>query len=153
VFDVDPGFGPDGSTKATTYMVNGYVDIPTYSYSGVVPYIGAGGRQGSIRAGYPGQRAARLAHSNAHAFAYQVIGGVEIPIIPRQMSTNPGITATPRDDATACSRIRAAFSITPTTTVTRFLVGAALGFLISDFPRVSEGRRCIPARGRRCKRG
>jgi opacity protein-like surface antigen len=86
VFDIDPGFGSDGSMKTTTYMVNGYVDIPTYSYSGVVPYIGAGVGRAQFAQDLQVD-GGTLAHSNAHAFAYQVIGGVEIPIIPRQMST------------------------------------------------------------------
>jgi opacity protein-like surface antigen len=86
VFDVDPGFGSDGSMKATTYMVNGYVDIPTYSYSGVVPYIGAGVGRAQFAQDLQVD-GGTLAHSNAHAFAYQVIGGLEFPIIPRRMST------------------------------------------------------------------
>jgi opacity protein-like surface antigen len=86
VFDVDPGFSPDGSIKATTYMVNGYVDIPTYSYSGVVPYIGAGVGRAQFAQDIQ-VNGGTLAHSNAHAFAYQVIGGFELPIIPRRMST------------------------------------------------------------------
>ena len=83
--DVDPGFGGDGTMTATTYMVNGYVDFPTYTYSGFVPYIGAGvGRaqftQDVVTDGF------RLSQSNAHAFAYQVIGGLEFPVVPRRMS-------------------------------------------------------------------
>jgi opacity protein-like surface antigen len=85
VNEVGPGFAADGSMTATTYMVNGYVDFPTYSYSGFVPYIGAGvGRAQftqDIRIG-----GGTLSHSNAHAFAYQVIGGLEFPVMPRRMS-------------------------------------------------------------------
>jgi opacity protein-like surface antigen len=85
VRDIDPSFFADGSMTATTYMVNGYVDFPIYSHSGVVPYIGAGvGRaqftQDLVVDGVT------LSHSNAHAFAYQVIGGLEFPVMPRRMS-------------------------------------------------------------------
>ena len=86
VFDVDPGFGSSGSVTATTYMVNGYVDIPVYTYAGVVPYVGAGvGRAQfthDLQAG-----GGIVSHSDSHAFAYQVIGGLEFPLIPRRMST------------------------------------------------------------------
>jgi OmpA-OmpF porin, OOP family len=85
VRDVDPGFGGDGSMTATTYMANGYFDFPTYRYSGFIPYIGAGvGRaqftQDVVVDG------GTLSHSNSHAFAYQAIGGLEFPVMPRRMS-------------------------------------------------------------------
>jgi opacity protein-like surface antigen len=85
VYDVDPGFAPDGTVKTTTYMVNGYYDFPVYSLTGFVPYIGAGvGRaQFSQNVQIDG---GTLSNSSSHAFAYQVIGGLEFPVIPRQMS-------------------------------------------------------------------
>ncbi len=85
VMDVDPGFAAGGSMTATTYMVNGYVDIPLYSDSSVVPYIGAG--VGRAQFTHDLQvNGGTLSHSDSHAFAYQVIGGLEFPLIPRRMS-------------------------------------------------------------------
>ena len=83
VIDVDPGFAPSGVVAATTYMVNGYFDFPTYD--GVVPHIGLGlGRaQFTHNIEVDG---ATLSDSSSHAFAYQVIGGFEFPIISRQLS-------------------------------------------------------------------
>ena len=85
ISDVDFGFGGDGKMTATTYMVNGYVDFPTYSYSGFVPYIGAGVGRAQFTQDIQVD-GGDLSHSNAHAFAYQVIGGLEFPVMPRRMS-------------------------------------------------------------------
>ncbi len=85
VFDVDPGFGSGGTVTSTTYMLNGYVDIPAYTYSGVLPYIGAGVGRAQFTHDLQVNGFA-LSHSNSHAFAYQVIGGLEFPLIPRRMS-------------------------------------------------------------------
>ena len=74
-----------GWMHSTTYMANGYVDFPVYSYSGVVPYIGAGVGRAQLTQDlrvFTGT----LSHSDAHAFAYQVIGGLEFPVMPRRMS-------------------------------------------------------------------
>jgi opacity protein-like surface antigen len=74
-----------GSMNSTTYMANGYVDFPVYSFSGLVPYIGAGVGRAQLTQDlrfFGGS----LSHSNAHAFAYQVIGGLEFPVVPRRMS-------------------------------------------------------------------
>jgi opacity protein-like surface antigen len=84
VTDVD-GFRSGGSMTSTTYMVNGYVDIPALSDTGVLPYIGGGVGRAQFTHdlhvdGFT------LAHSDSHAFAYQVIGGLEFPLIPRRMS-------------------------------------------------------------------
>ncbi|HEX4583857.1 MAG TPA: outer membrane beta-barrel protein [Burkholderiaceae bacterium] len=85
VTDIDPGFAPDGSMKSTTYMVNGYFDIPIRPYEGVVPYIGAGVGRAQFTQDLQVD-GGTLSHTNAHAFAYQAIGGLELPIIPRRMS-------------------------------------------------------------------
>jgi opacity protein-like surface antigen len=85
VTDTDLGFTADGSTKATTYMVNGYFDIPLRHYEGVVPYIGAGVGRAQFTQDIEVD-GFTLSHSNSHAFAYQVIGGLEYPVIPRRMS-------------------------------------------------------------------
>jgi opacity protein-like surface antigen len=85
VTDIDPGFASDGSMKSTTYMVNGYFDIPIHPYEGVVPYIGAGIGRAQFTQDLQVD-GATLAHSNSHAFAYQAIGGLEFPVIPRRMS-------------------------------------------------------------------
>ena len=86
VFDVDPGFGSNGTVTSTTYMLNGYVDIPVYSFSGVLPYIGAGAGRAQFTHDLQ-VNGFTLSHSSSHAFAYQVIGGLEFPLIPRRMST------------------------------------------------------------------
>ena len=77
--------GSRGSMNSTTYMANGYVDFPVYSISGVVPYIGGGIGRAQLTQDIEGFGAA-LSHSNAHAFAYQVIGGLEFPVLPLRMS-------------------------------------------------------------------
>jgi Outer membrane protein beta-barrel domain len=78
-------FGPEGSVTTTTYMVNGYYDFPTYPYAGMVPYIGLGvGRAQFVH--NIQVNGGTLSNSNSHAFAYQVIGGLEFPIIARRMS-------------------------------------------------------------------
>jgi OmpA-OmpF porin, OOP family len=78
--------GSRGSMKSTTYMANGYVDFPVRSFfSGAVPYIGAGTGRAQLTQEIRGF-GSTLSHSNAHAFAYQVIGGLEFPVIPRKMS-------------------------------------------------------------------
>jgi len=85
VWDVDPGFAGGGSVTATTYMVNGYFDFPTYSYAGIVPYVGLGlGRAQFTHEIDVG--GAAFSRSSSHAFAYQAIGGLEFPIISRRMS-------------------------------------------------------------------
>ncbi len=83
VIDVDPGFAPSGQVTATTYMVNGYFDFPTYA--GVVPHIGVGlGRaQFAHNIEVDG---ATLSNTHSHAFAYQAIGGLEFPIISRRLA-------------------------------------------------------------------
>jgi opacity protein-like surface antigen len=86
VLDVDPGFFSDGTMRATTYMVNGYVDLPVYSYSGVVPYIGAGIGRAQFTQNIQ-VSGGTVSDSSSHAFAYQAIGGLEFPLIPRRMST------------------------------------------------------------------
>jgi opacity protein-like surface antigen len=83
VVDVDPGFAPSGVVVATTYMVNGYYDLP--SFAGVIPHIGLGlGRaqftHNIVVDGFT------LSNSGSHAFAYQAIGGLEFPIVPRRVS-------------------------------------------------------------------
>jgi OOP family OmpA-OmpF porin len=83
LIDLDPGFGSDGSMKATTYMANGYVDFPTQA--GFVPYIGAGVGRAQFAQDVQ-VNGGTLAQSNSHAFAYQAIGGVEFPVVPRKMS-------------------------------------------------------------------
>lgn len=82
---VDHFFAPDGSMRSTTYMANGYVDFPVYSYSGFVPYIGAGVGRAQFAEDIEVE-GSQLTNSNSHAFAYQVIGGLEFPVVPRQMS-------------------------------------------------------------------
>jgi len=78
-------FVPQGSVTTTTYMVNGYYDFPTYSYAGAVPYIGLGvGRAQFVH--NIQVNGSTLSNSNSHAVAYQVIGGLEYPIIARRMS-------------------------------------------------------------------
>ena len=85
VRDIDTSFFAGGSVAATTYMVNGYVDFPAYFYSDVVPYVGLG--VGRAQLSHDIQvDGFTLSHSNSHAFAYQVIGGLEFPIISRRMS-------------------------------------------------------------------
>jgi len=85
VYDVDPGFAPDGSVTSTTYMVNGYYDFPVYPVTGFVPYIGAGVGRAQFTQNLE-VNGGTLSDSSSHAFAYQVIGGLEFPVIPRQMS-------------------------------------------------------------------
>jgi opacity protein-like surface antigen len=81
----DEDFGPDGKMTSTTYMVNGYFDVPVDPYSGLVPYIGLGaGRAQFTHHIVVG--GSTFSNSNSHAFAYQVIGGLEVPIIARRMS-------------------------------------------------------------------
>jgi OmpA-OmpF porin, OOP family len=77
--------GSGGSMNSTTYMANGYVDFPVYSFSGVVPYIGAGVGRAQLTQDLQAFNGS-LSHSSAHAFAYQAIGGLEYPIIARRMS-------------------------------------------------------------------
>lgn len=87
VYATDLGYTTGGSMKATTYMVNGYFDVPFYvRYSGVVPYVGLGVGRAQFSHNiqlYGGT----LSDSSSHAFAYQVIAGLEVPLIPRRMST------------------------------------------------------------------
>lgn len=85
VYDVDPGFAPGGTVMATTYMVNGYYDFPVYALTGFVPYVGVGVGRAQFSANVQ-LNGGTLADSSSHAFAYQVIGGLEFPVIPRQMS-------------------------------------------------------------------
>ena len=77
--------GSRGSMDSTTYMANAYVDFPVYSFSGFVPYIGAGVGRAQLTQDIRGF-GGTLSHSNSHAFAYQVIGGLEFPVLPRRMS-------------------------------------------------------------------
>jgi len=86
VWHVYSGSPPGGSVASTTYMANGYFDLPLLHYVGLAPYVGLGvGRAQfthDIRA-----NGATLADSSAHALAYQVIGGLEYPVIPGTIST------------------------------------------------------------------
>jgi opacity protein-like surface antigen len=83
VIDVDPGFFSSGVVTATTYMVNGYFDFPTTA--GVVPHIGLGlGRAQFVH--NIQVDGATLSNTNSHAFAYQVIGGLEFPIISHRLA-------------------------------------------------------------------
>jgi len=77
--------GSGGSMNSTTYMANGYIDFPVYSFSGAVPYIGAGVGRAQLTQDLRAF-SGTVSHSNAHAFAYQAIGGVEFPVLPRRMS-------------------------------------------------------------------
>jgi opacity protein-like surface antigen len=89
VYDFDPivapGFGPDGTVKSTTYMGNLYYDFPVYRLYGFVPYVGAGAGRAQFNQNIQ-VNGATWANASSHAFAYQVIGGLEFPVIPRQMS-------------------------------------------------------------------
>jgi len=85
VFDVDPGVDADGTVTSTTYMVNSYYDFPVYSLSGFVPYIGAGLGRAQFTHDID-LNGGRLSDASSHALAYQVIGGLEFPVISRKMS-------------------------------------------------------------------
>jgi opacity protein-like surface antigen len=50
-----------------------------------VPYIGAGVGRAQLTQDLR-TFSGTLSHSSAHAFAYQAIGGLEFPVLPRQMS-------------------------------------------------------------------
>jgi len=83
----------NGSTDVTAYMVNGYYDFSNYSFWwGFVPFIGVGVGRAQITQNIQGVLNAQgfnftLSDSSGHALAYQVIGGMEFPIIPRRLST------------------------------------------------------------------
>lgn len=83
--------GSNGWTNATTYMVNGYYDFPVYAYAGFVPFIGAGVGRAQLSQNVQGFNNSgfytTLSNSSGHALAYQAIGGLEFPIIPRRLST------------------------------------------------------------------
>jgi len=84
--------GSNGSTDVTAYMVNGYYDFPTYGFWGFVPFIGAGVGRAQISQNIQGffpQNGfnGTLSNSSGHALAYQAIGGMEFPLIPRRLST------------------------------------------------------------------
>jgi len=84
----------NGSTDVTAYMVNGYYDFPVYGFWGFVPFIGAGVGRAQISQNIQGFFSQNvqgfngtLSNSSGHALAYQAIGGLEFPIIPRRLST------------------------------------------------------------------
>jgi OmpA-OmpF porin, OOP family len=79
-------YGSNGSTDVTAYMVNGYYDFPVYSYTGFVPFIGVGVGRAQILQNVQGF-GSTLSNSTGHALAYQAIGGLEFPLIPRRLST------------------------------------------------------------------
>ena len=80
-------YGSNGSTHVTAYMVNGYYDFPFYAYAGFVPFIGLGVGRAQISQNVQFSDGTTLANSNGHALAYQVIGGLEFPLIPRRLAT------------------------------------------------------------------
>ena len=80
-------YGSNGSTDVTAYMVNGYYDFPVYAYAGFVPFIGLGVGRAQISQNVRAFDGTTLSNSSGHALAYQVIGGLEFPLIPRRLST------------------------------------------------------------------
>lgn len=84
ISDIDPGISPGGRIKATTAMVNGYFDFPTYE--GVIPHVGIGLGRAQLVHEFQVD-GSNLADSNSHAFAYQVIGGLEFPIVSYSLAS------------------------------------------------------------------
>jgi OOP family OmpA-OmpF porin len=80
-------FNSNGSTHVTAYMVNGYYDFPVYAYTGFVPFIGVGVGRVQMSQNVQAFDGSTLADSGGHALAYQAIGGLEFPLIPRRLST------------------------------------------------------------------
>jgi len=79
--------GSNGSAHVTAYMVNGYYDFPVFPYTGFVPFIGAGVGRAQISRNVQFFDGSTLSDSSGHALAYQAIGGLEFPLIPRRLST------------------------------------------------------------------
>ena len=76
---VTPGSSPGGSETATTFMVNGYLDVPTGT--SVTPYFGAG-IGGAMLHQKIAADGTTLTDSNSNAFAYQFIGGLGVALAP-----------------------------------------------------------------------
>lgn len=81
---VTPGNAPGGSTQATSYLVNGYFDIPICSR--LRPYVGAGLGFAEIHQTLEAD-GGTLSDSNSHGFAYQFIGGLEVLLAQRWSAT------------------------------------------------------------------
>ena len=85
VYELGNFYPYNGIVTSTTYMVNGYYDFPVYWHTGFVPYIGLGVGRAQFTQDL-NFNAVTVSSSTSHETAYQVIGGLEFPVIFRQMS-------------------------------------------------------------------